>query len=183
MNIETGREFEFVNPQDDPHLYPRPPAGFGYDIGGRLQAHARQPAAAFRYQYGDQLRPIVAAKEPAEKVPDPLNQKTRGFLFSFHGNSKLPVKENPVGEPVGLAIKNIYSPPEPADSDDDYEYEYLKPKKLKPKKASAPRKSIFKRRRLPTTAMADCHGCTCGHHYMIPKKALIGKTKATGFFS
>ena len=107
----------------------------------------------------------------------------QGAPFIFGAQPKPVVKENPAFEPVGLAIKNIYSLPEAADSDDDYEYEYLKPKKLKPKKASAPRKSIFKRRRLPTTAMADCHGCTCGHHYMIPKKALIGKTKATGFFS
>ena len=81
MNIETGREFKFANPQDDPHLYPSPPTGFGYDINGRLQAHARQPAAAFRYQYGDQLRPIVAAKEPIEKIFFTTSKGARG---SFH---------------------------------------------------------------------------------------------------
>lgn len=38
MNIETGREFGFTNPQDDPQLYPRPPSGFRYNIDGTLQA-------------------------------------------------------------------------------------------------------------------------------------------------
>lgn len=38
MNIETGREFSFTNPQDDPDLYPRPPPGFSYDLEGRLRA-------------------------------------------------------------------------------------------------------------------------------------------------
>lgn len=38
MDVTTGREFPFVNPQDDPHKYPRPPPGFRYDIGGRLVA-------------------------------------------------------------------------------------------------------------------------------------------------
>jgi hypothetical protein len=38
MNIATGREFEFKNPQDDPHLYPKPPAGFYYRYDGTLAA-------------------------------------------------------------------------------------------------------------------------------------------------
>ena len=36
MDITTGREFPFTNPQDDPGMYPRPPPGFGYDYQGRL---------------------------------------------------------------------------------------------------------------------------------------------------
>ena len=36
MNIDTGREFNFTNPQDDPDLYPTPPTGFSYDINGKL---------------------------------------------------------------------------------------------------------------------------------------------------
>lgn len=38
MNIETGREFGFTNPQDDPHLYAAPPPGFSYNIDGTLRA-------------------------------------------------------------------------------------------------------------------------------------------------
>lgn len=38
MNIDTGREFPFTNPQDDPQLYAPPPPGFSYDLDGRLRA-------------------------------------------------------------------------------------------------------------------------------------------------
>jgi len=41
MNRTTGREFSFTNPQDDPHLYPQPPAGFSYDLDGTLKAEPR----------------------------------------------------------------------------------------------------------------------------------------------
>ncbi len=36
MNIDTGREFSFPNPQDDPHLYPQPPLGFNYNYNSHL---------------------------------------------------------------------------------------------------------------------------------------------------
>lgn len=36
MNIETGREFSFTNPQDDPQLYPQLPHGFRYDVYGNV---------------------------------------------------------------------------------------------------------------------------------------------------
>lgn len=38
MDITTGREFPFTNPQDDRHLYPTPPSGFSYDIYDHLVA-------------------------------------------------------------------------------------------------------------------------------------------------
>ena len=38
MNCETGREFNFTNPQDDPHLYAPPPVGFAYSYDGTLVA-------------------------------------------------------------------------------------------------------------------------------------------------
>jgi hypothetical protein len=38
MDVVTGREFPFKNPQDDPKEYPKPPAGFKYDISGKLVA-------------------------------------------------------------------------------------------------------------------------------------------------
>lgn len=38
MDPATGREFSFVNPQDDPDMYPAPPPGFQYDIDGKLYA-------------------------------------------------------------------------------------------------------------------------------------------------
>lgn len=38
MNIDTGREFPFTNPQDDPECYQPPPSGFDYDYNGRLIA-------------------------------------------------------------------------------------------------------------------------------------------------
>lgn len=38
MNSETGREFDFTNPQDDPHLYASPPPGFAYRYDGTLVA-------------------------------------------------------------------------------------------------------------------------------------------------
>ena len=41
MNIETGREFSFTNPQDDPELYPPLPPGFRYTIYGKVVK--RQP--------------------------------------------------------------------------------------------------------------------------------------------
>ena len=41
MNIETGREFSFTNPQDDPHLYPKLPIGFSYDIYGKIRGNQR----------------------------------------------------------------------------------------------------------------------------------------------
>lgn len=41
MNIQTGREFTFTNPQDDPHLYANPPAGFSYRYDGTLIAVPR----------------------------------------------------------------------------------------------------------------------------------------------
>lgn len=37
MNSETGREFSFTNPQDDPDLYPTPPPGYHYDLEGMLK--------------------------------------------------------------------------------------------------------------------------------------------------
>lgn len=36
MDITTGREFKFTNPQDDPNLYPKPPKGYEYSIYGDL---------------------------------------------------------------------------------------------------------------------------------------------------
>jgi len=36
MDITTGREFKFTNPQDDPNLYPEPPKGYEYSIYGKL---------------------------------------------------------------------------------------------------------------------------------------------------
>lgn len=36
MNIDTGREFSYVNPQDDRHLYPTPPPGFYYRYDGSI---------------------------------------------------------------------------------------------------------------------------------------------------
>jgi len=36
MNIETGREFSFVNPQDDPQCFGKPPPGYRFDLYGRL---------------------------------------------------------------------------------------------------------------------------------------------------
>lgn len=41
MNVETGREFPFTNPQDDPELYRTPPSGYQYDLEGRLVALPR----------------------------------------------------------------------------------------------------------------------------------------------
>ena len=38
MNINTGREFDFKNPQDDKHLYPELPEGFRYNLDGTLSA-------------------------------------------------------------------------------------------------------------------------------------------------
>lgn len=38
MNINTGREFNRANPQDDPHLYAPPPPGFTYRYDGTLVA-------------------------------------------------------------------------------------------------------------------------------------------------
>lgn len=38
MNLHTGREFDWTNPQDDPHLYPPAPDGFDYDRYGNLVA-------------------------------------------------------------------------------------------------------------------------------------------------
>jgi hypothetical protein len=38
MNCDTGREFDFTNPQDDPHLYAPPPTGFAYSYDGTLVA-------------------------------------------------------------------------------------------------------------------------------------------------
>ena len=39
MNINTGREFDFTNPQDDPQKYATSPPGFRYDWKGRLVAN------------------------------------------------------------------------------------------------------------------------------------------------
>lgn len=38
MNSDTGREFDFTNPQDDPRLYAPPPTGFAYRYDGTLVA-------------------------------------------------------------------------------------------------------------------------------------------------
>lgn len=38
MNCQTGREFNFTNPQDDPQLYPKLPEGFHYDLYGNVKA-------------------------------------------------------------------------------------------------------------------------------------------------
>ncbi len=37
MNIDTGREFPFQNPQDDPERYPQPPPGYYHDYDGTLK--------------------------------------------------------------------------------------------------------------------------------------------------
>ena len=44
MNIDSGREFSFTNPQDNPELYPTPPKGFGYDLDGHLIALPKIPS-------------------------------------------------------------------------------------------------------------------------------------------
>ena len=36
MNIYTRREFSFINPQDDPQLYPKLPKGLEYTIYGDI---------------------------------------------------------------------------------------------------------------------------------------------------
>lgn len=36
MNVTTGREFKHINPQDDPHLFPRLDPGFRYDHTGQV---------------------------------------------------------------------------------------------------------------------------------------------------
>lgn len=36
MNIDTGREFQHINPQDDPEFYRECPEGFYYDHNGYL---------------------------------------------------------------------------------------------------------------------------------------------------
>jgi hypothetical protein len=36
MDYRTLREFMFTNPQDDPHLYPRLPPAYYYDIYGNV---------------------------------------------------------------------------------------------------------------------------------------------------
>lgn len=41
MDVTTGREFSYVNPQDDPHLYPQPPPGFAYSYKGTLMGFPR----------------------------------------------------------------------------------------------------------------------------------------------
>lgn len=41
MDVTTGREFSETNPQDDPHLYPRLPAGLSYDFNGNVRAMPR----------------------------------------------------------------------------------------------------------------------------------------------
>jgi hypothetical protein len=37
MNINTGREFSFTNPQDDRDSFSTPPQGFRYNYDGHLQ--------------------------------------------------------------------------------------------------------------------------------------------------
>lgn len=46
MDIETGREFSWTNPDDDPELYPTPPPGFYYDLEGRLVAKPKETPKA-----------------------------------------------------------------------------------------------------------------------------------------
>ena len=56
MNINTGREFSWTNPQDDRELYPRPPPGFYYDLSGRLAAkpcYTSSPLDTFTTQVKD----------------------------------------------------------------------------------------------------------------------------------
>ena len=52
MNIDTGREFSEINPQDDPHLYPNLPPGFSYDFDGRIRANPRLPPE-FSYDFNN----------------------------------------------------------------------------------------------------------------------------------
>src|ERR1700722_18995971 len=47
MNIFTRREFSWVNPQDDPDLYPILPQGFQYDVYGNI-TYERLPNVAQR---------------------------------------------------------------------------------------------------------------------------------------
>lgn len=42
MDPNTGREFSFTNPQDDPEAYPRLPDGFHYGLDGSLVGIPRQ---------------------------------------------------------------------------------------------------------------------------------------------
>lgn len=43
MNVITGREFKHINPQDDPHLFPRLDPGFRYDHTGQVFGVPRFP--------------------------------------------------------------------------------------------------------------------------------------------
>jgi hypothetical protein len=61
MNIDTGREFEHTNPQDDRDVYPELPSGFGYNIDGTVvgrpspnrPGHSRRLSRRFSVQKED----------------------------------------------------------------------------------------------------------------------------------
>ncbi len=57
MNIDTGREFDFPNPQDDADMYPTPPLGFRLDYTGNLRADWNPP------QVSSNVDPLVARLE------------------------------------------------------------------------------------------------------------------------
>lgn len=66
MNVSTGREFSYTNPQDDPHLYPAPPSGFQYDCEGRLCATPQEPVPNREQNEEDNQKKIN--KENDEKL-------------------------------------------------------------------------------------------------------------------
>lgn len=51
MDVTTGREFKHINPQDDPHLFPRLDPGFRYNHEGQVFGIPRFPVNNNEY-YG-----------------------------------------------------------------------------------------------------------------------------------
>lgn len=76
MDITTGREFPYTNPQDDPELYPRLPPGLRYSYDGSIHA---EPIRTLPSVPG-QIRSHVMPRKQAVAFPLPPNFSTEKIV-------------------------------------------------------------------------------------------------------
>ena len=89
MNLETGREFGFTNPQDDPHLYATPPPGFSYSYDGTLVGvpRHRPTMPSFSHQQTNVLPSPTRKTLSSQEIRQILLQGT--FLPNARGPGKV----------------------------------------------------------------------------------------------
>lgn len=171
MDITTGREFPFTNPQDDPQLYPEPPPGFWYDLDGRLCAmpsRQHHPKRSFGVAFTppwptpEQREASFRRGERPVLPNDPFSwvKPTTPMSELISGPAK--VRFRFAGQPVLQPLKPVSAP------------ELRKEPVCTSTTTTTTSTTTSSAKEEETPAQTPkCTGCTCGEHYLILKKQFI----------